>query len=160
MSVAARSAGVSRTGMSAIQATRHSPTRGKFTALHAASEYPRTWVRPGAGEPPAIALIKEHLNAVIVSGVLLLAAASQGQRFTGLYGVLAAISYGVTLKVMSRPRLEHIDSREIWWRDLRHMTVEWRVKFDLEYLKNWSRGLDIRILIRTISIALRDQSAF
>ena len=82
-------------------------------------------MRPGAGEPPAIALIKEHLNSAIVAGVLLLAAVSQGQRFTGLYGALAAISYAVAFKMMSRPRLEHIDSREIWWRDLRHMTVEW-----------------------------------
>jgi putative colanic acid biosynthesis UDP-glucose lipid carrier transferase len=31
-----------------------------------------------------------------------------------------------------------------------------RVQFDLEYLKNWSLGLDIRILIRTVSLALRD----
>jgi len=125
MTVAARSAGVSGTGMSVIQATRLSPPRDKIAGLHAVRAYPRTWVRPGAGEPPAIALIKEHLNSAIVAGVLLLAAASQGQRITGLYGVLAAISYAVTFKVMSRPRLELIDSREIWWRDLRHVTVEW-----------------------------------
>ncbi len=111
--------------MSAIQATRHSPRREKITALHATRAQPRTWVRPGAGEPPAIALIREHLNSAIVAAMLLLATASQDQRFTGLYGVLAAISYAFTFKVMSRPRLEHIDSREIWWRDLRHLTVEW-----------------------------------
>jgi putative colanic acid biosynthesis UDP-glucose lipid carrier transferase len=111
--------------MSSIQATHHSPSHDKVTGLHAVRAYPRTWVRRGAGEPPAIALIKEHLNSAIVAGALLLAAASQDQRITGLYGVLAAISYAVTLKVMSRPRLEQIDSREIWWRDLRHMTVEW-----------------------------------
>ena len=35
-----------------------------------------------------------------------------------------------------------------------------RVQFDLEYLKNWSLGLDIRILLRTVSIVLRDRSAF
>jgi len=125
MAAAARSAGVSRTGMSAIHATRHSPRREKISILHASSPYPRTWVRPGAGEPPAIALIKEHLNSAIVAAMLLLAAASQDQRFNGLYGALAAISYVVTFKVMSRPRLEHMESGEIWWRDLRHITVEW-----------------------------------
>ncbi|MGH8129863.1 MAG: undecaprenyl-phosphate glucose phosphotransferase [Steroidobacteraceae bacterium] len=82
-------------------------------------------MRSGAGEPPAIALTKEHLNSAIVAGVLLLAVASHGQRFTGLYGVLAATAYFVAFKVMSRPRLDHIDSSETWWRDLRHMTVEW-----------------------------------
>ena len=116
---------MSRTGMSEIQATRDSPSRDRFTNPHAIRAYPGTWVRPGAGEPPAIALIKEHLNSAIVAGVLLLAAASQGHRFTGLYGALAAISYAVTFKVMSRPRLEHADSREAWLRDLRHLTVEW-----------------------------------
>ena len=30
-----------------------------------------------------------------------------------------------------------------------------RVEFDLEYLKNWSVGLDIRILLKTVSIVLR-----
>jgi hypothetical protein len=34
-----------------------------------------------------IALIKEHLNPAIVAGVLLLSAASHGQRFTGSYDV-------------------------------------------------------------------------
>ncbi len=111
--------------MSAIQATRQSSRREKVAALHAASAQPRTWVHPGAGEPPAIALIKEHLNSAIVASVLLLAAASHGQRFTGLYGVLAAISYAIAFKVMTRPRLERIDSGANWWRDVRHMTIEW-----------------------------------
>ncbi len=35
-----------------------------------------------------------------------------------------------------------------------------RVQFDLEYLNNWSLGLDIRILFRTLSIFLRDRNAF
>ncbi len=111
--------------MSVTQATRHSSIREQIADLHAGSAHPRTWVRPGAGEPPAISLIKEHLNSAVVAGVLLLAAAIQGQRIAGLYGVLAAISYAVTFKVMSRPRLEHIDGCKIWLRDLRHLTVEW-----------------------------------
>jgi putative colanic acid biosynthesis UDP-glucose lipid carrier transferase len=111
--------------MSLTQASRHSPVREKIAGLHAVSMYPRTWVRHDAGEPPAIALVKEHLNSAIVAGMLLLAAAIQGQRFTGLYGALAAVSYAVTSKVMTRPRLELIDGRAIWWRDLRHMTIEW-----------------------------------
>jgi putative colanic acid biosynthesis UDP-glucose lipid carrier transferase len=111
--------------MSAIQPTRDSPSRKRIKGLHAVRARPRSWVRPGAGEPPAIALIKEHLNSAIVAATLLLAAASQSQRLTGSYGVLAAISYAVTFKVMSRPRLEPVDSREIWWRDLRHLSIEW-----------------------------------
>ena len=35
-----------------------------------------------------------------------------------------------------------------------------RVRFDLEYVKNWSLGLDVRILIKTVRIVLTDRSAF
>ena len=35
-----------------------------------------------------------------------------------------------------------------------------RVSYDLEYLKNWSLGLDIRILIKTARIVLTDRSAY
>jgi putative colanic acid biosynthesis UDP-glucose lipid carrier transferase len=35
-----------------------------------------------------------------------------------------------------------------------------RVQFDLEYLKNWSLGLDLRILLKTVLIVLRDRSAY
>ena len=111
--------------MSAIQATRHSPRQEKIAGLHATSVHSRTWVRSGAGEPPAIALIKEHLNSAVVTGALVLAAAIHDLRFNGLYVALAVIAYVVTFKFTSRPRLERIDGAEIWWRDLRHMTVEW-----------------------------------
>ena len=35
-----------------------------------------------------------------------------------------------------------------------------RVRYDLEYLKSWSLGLDIRILIKTARIVLTDRSAY
>ena len=35
-----------------------------------------------------------------------------------------------------------------------------RVEYDLEYLKNWSLGLDIRILLKTVSIVLHDRNAY
>ena len=35
-----------------------------------------------------------------------------------------------------------------------------RVAFDLEYLKNWSLGLDVRILMKTARIVLTDRSAY
>jgi putative colanic acid biosynthesis UDP-glucose lipid carrier transferase len=35
-----------------------------------------------------------------------------------------------------------------------------RVAFDLEYLKHWSLGLDIRILLKTARLVLHDKSAY
>jgi len=35
-----------------------------------------------------------------------------------------------------------------------------RVRYDLEYLKNWSLGLDLRILIKTVRIVLTDRNAY
>ena len=72
-----------------------------------------------------IALIKEHLNPAIVAGVLLLSAVSYGQRLTGPYGVLAVLAFGVTIKVMSRPRLELVHGGATWWRNMRHTLFEW-----------------------------------
>jgi putative colanic acid biosynthesis UDP-glucose lipid carrier transferase len=43
-------------------------------------------------------------------------------------------------------------------RDLEKMSQ--RVRYDLEYLKNWSLGLDLRILIKTARIVLTDRSAY
>ena len=43
-------------------------------------------------------------------------------------------------------------------RDIEKMSQ--RVRYDLEYLKNWSLGLDIRILIKTARIVLTDRSAY
>ena len=35
-----------------------------------------------------------------------------------------------------------------------------RVAFDLEYLKNWSIGLDVRILLKTARLMWNDKNAF
>jgi putative colanic acid biosynthesis UDP-glucose lipid carrier transferase len=43
-------------------------------------------------------------------------------------------------------------------RDLEKMRQ--RVRYDLEYLKHWSLGLDIRILLKTARIVLTDRSAY
>ena len=43
-------------------------------------------------------------------------------------------------------------------RDLEKMSQ--RVRYDLEYVKNWSLGLDVRILIKTLRIVLTDRSAY
>jgi putative colanic acid biosynthesis UDP-glucose lipid carrier transferase len=43
-------------------------------------------------------------------------------------------------------------------RDVEKMSQ--RVRYDLEYLKNWSLGLDIRILIKTARIVLTDRNAY
>jgi putative colanic acid biosysnthesis UDP-glucose lipid carrier transferase len=35
-----------------------------------------------------------------------------------------------------------------------------RVQYDLDYLKNWSLWLDVRIIARTALIVLRDRNAY
>ena len=35
-----------------------------------------------------------------------------------------------------------------------------RVEYDLEYLRNWSLGLDLLIIARTIKLVFRDQTAY
>jgi putative colanic acid biosynthesis UDP-glucose lipid carrier transferase len=35
-----------------------------------------------------------------------------------------------------------------------------RVEFDLEYLRNWSLGLDLQIIIRTIRLMIFDRNAY
>ncbi|MDB5799925.1 MAG: undecaprenyl-phosphate glucose phosphotransferase [Rhodocyclales bacterium] len=42
--------------------------------------------------------------------------------------------------------------------DLEHMKM--RIKFDLEYLRNWSLRLDLSIIFRTVGLVARDSSAF
>ena len=35
-----------------------------------------------------------------------------------------------------------------------------RVEYDLDYLRNWSLGLDLTILLRTASLVWRDRNAY
>jgi putative colanic acid biosynthesis UDP-glucose lipid carrier transferase len=35
-----------------------------------------------------------------------------------------------------------------------------RVKYDLEYLRNWSLALDFRIILRTLRIVISDEMAY
>jgi putative colanic acid biosynthesis UDP-glucose lipid carrier transferase len=35
-----------------------------------------------------------------------------------------------------------------------------RVEYDLEYLRNWSLTLDLRILLRTLRVIFNDKTAF
>jgi putative colanic acid biosynthesis UDP-glucose lipid carrier transferase len=35
-----------------------------------------------------------------------------------------------------------------------------RVEYDLEYLRNWSLGLDLQIIARTIIVVLRGSNAY
>jgi putative colanic acid biosynthesis UDP-glucose lipid carrier transferase len=35
-----------------------------------------------------------------------------------------------------------------------------RVEYDLDYLRNWSLGLDVTILLRTASLVWRDRNAY
>jgi putative colanic acid biosysnthesis UDP-glucose lipid carrier transferase len=35
-----------------------------------------------------------------------------------------------------------------------------RVEYDLEYLRNWSLGLDLQIIARTIRVAFFDRNAY
>ncbi len=110
--------------MSTVEATRVS-LRNDETASFRIAGAAIAWSRPGAGEPPAIAFLKEHLHSVVVAGTLLLAAALHGQRIGGPYLALAACAYAVSLKVMTRPRLGPAGGGMDWSRVLRHRTIEW-----------------------------------
>ena len=35
-----------------------------------------------------------------------------------------------------------------------------RVQYDLEYLKNWSLGFDVKIVLKTALIVLKDKNAY
>ncbi len=111
--------------MSAVQASRLLARRDEIAFRSTDGVLSRSWARPGAGEPPVVALIKEHLNSAVVAGTLLIAAVSHGREFSSLYITLAVFAYAVTFKVMTRPRLEHIGNGLDWGRILRHRTIEW-----------------------------------
>ena len=35
-----------------------------------------------------------------------------------------------------------------------------RVEYDLQYLRNWSLGLDLQIIVRTLRVILLDRNAY
>jgi putative colanic acid biosynthesis UDP-glucose lipid carrier transferase len=107
--------------MSALQATRIPPgprVRGEPRLADG-------WTRHGAGEPPAIALVKDHLNSAVVAGTLLLAALGHHERIDGPLLALAAIAYAMAFEFMTRPRLDRIGTGTDWGRILRHRAIEW-----------------------------------
>ena len=53
--------------MSALHATRIAERNGATVAFPARPTRASGWARHGAGEPPAIALVKEHLNSAVVA---------------------------------------------------------------------------------------------
>ena len=69
--------------------------------------------------------------------VIPMAAAQIARRFNAMPGVQATIRAGVTTDKMAE-----------------------RVRLDLEYLRNWSLALDLRIIVRTAFIALFDRNAY
>ena len=85
----------------------------------------RSWVRAGAGELPALALIKELLNPTIVVLALLFSTLLHDQPFTGPYRVLSVIAFVVAIEVMGRPRLEPVDSARWLLRDMRRVVWQW-----------------------------------
>jgi putative colanic acid biosynthesis UDP-glucose lipid carrier transferase len=92
------------------------------------------WARHGAGEPPAIALIKDHLNSATVAGTLLLAGLTLGRDIDGALLALAAIAYALALRFMTKPRLERYEGDPDWWRILRHRSIEWACMAGLLWL--------------------------
>ncbi|MFN6998372.1 MAG: sugar transferase, partial [Aquincola tertiaricarbonis] len=38
--------------------------------------------------------------------------------------------------------------------------MQQRVEYDLEYLRNWTLGLDLQIIVRTVRVMLFDRNAY
>jgi putative colanic acid biosynthesis UDP-glucose lipid carrier transferase len=94
------------------------------TALLPVPAAPR-WSRPGAGEPPALAFARAHLNPAVVAATLLVISALLGRGPRGAEVALAAAAYGISFGVMTQPRLERIGDVTDWGRVFRHRTIEW-----------------------------------
>jgi Undecaprenyl-phosphate glucose phosphotransferase len=85
----------------------------------------RNWARTGAGELPALALIKELLNPAVIVLALLLSALLHDQPFTGPYRVLAVLAFIVAVEVMGQPRLDPLDDAPRLLRDMRRVVLQW-----------------------------------
>ena len=109
--------------MSAHEATRISPGAAAYAG--AAPPLAGGWARHGAGEPPAVALVKYHLNSAVIAGILFLSALGHRHRIDGPLLALAAIAYVMALEFMTKPRLDRDDAGADWGRILRHRAIEW-----------------------------------
>jgi putative colanic acid biosynthesis UDP-glucose lipid carrier transferase len=114
-----------RIRMSALQATRISPRSAAHAGTRAQLPLAGGWARQGAGEPPVIALVKDHLNSAVVAGTLLLVALGFGHRIGGEMLAAAAIAYAMAHQFMTKPRLDRADDDVDWGRVLRHRAIEW-----------------------------------
>ena len=38
--------------------------------------------------------------------------------------------------------------------------MQGRINYDLDYLRNWSLSLDLQIILKTILVVFKDQSAY
>jgi putative colanic acid biosynthesis UDP-glucose lipid carrier transferase len=118
------------------------PSRSNaHAAPRAESPLAGEWARHGAGEPPAIALVKDHLNSAVVAGTLLLAAWTLGPRIDGPVLALAAVAYAMAFRFMTRPRLDREDGDTDWGRILRHRTIEWACLGGLLWLAGHLLGM-------------------
>jgi putative colanic acid biosynthesis UDP-glucose lipid carrier transferase len=111
--------------MSALHARRIRERTGATVTRPARPSRASDWGRHGAGEPPAVALVKEHLNSAVVALVLLLAVLGHGRRIDGPELALAAFAYVAAFKIITRPRLDRAGGGTDWSRILRHRVVEW-----------------------------------
>ncbi len=111
--------------MSALHAPRIADRSGATAEFPARPPHTSGWARHGAGEPPAVALVKEHLNSAVVAVVLLLSVLGHGQSIDGPALALAAFAYMAAFKFITRPRLDRAGGGTDWGRILRHRVVEW-----------------------------------
>ena len=111
--------------MSALHASRIAPRSDIDAAIGTGTPLTGGWSRHGAGEPPAVALVKDHLNSAVVAGTLLVIALGHGERIGAPLLALAAVAYAFALKVMTKPRLDRAEDATDWSRILRHRTIEW-----------------------------------
>jgi putative colanic acid biosysnthesis UDP-glucose lipid carrier transferase len=85
----------------------------------------RNWLRAGAGELPALVLIKELLNPVVVTLMLWVSTWVSDKDFSGPYRALAAVAFIVAVQVLGRSRLEPLDSAPKFLRDIRRVVIHW-----------------------------------
>jgi putative colanic acid biosynthesis UDP-glucose lipid carrier transferase len=111
--------------MSARSAVPIAPRFHGHAEMHAAPPPGSAWARHGAGEPPAIALVRDHLNSAVVTGTLLLLTLILRQPIDGPMLALGAIAYTMALRFFTKPRLERVEGETDWGQILRHRTIEW-----------------------------------